>query len=102
MGKERKQIMKTKISLIAIAAIILFGLVGLTGYGQRQLPQRAPQTVWEYKVLYVPGNRTMSEKVMNEFGAQGWELITYQAINNEGGTIGAGNYFFKRARTIQQ
>jgi hypothetical protein len=94
--------MKTKIRLMAVVAIIIFGLVGWTGYGQRQLPQRAPLTVWEYKVLYVPGNRNMSEKTMNEFGAQGWELITFQAINNEGGTIGAGNYFFKRARTIQQ
>jgi Domain of unknown function (DUF4177) len=103
MNKERKQMMKTKVRLIAIAAIILFGLAGWTGYGQRQpLPERAPRTVWEYKVLYVPGIRNMSEKLMNEHGAQGWELITFQAINNEGGTIGAGNYFFKRARTIQQ
>ncbi len=94
--------MRTKIRLIAVVAIFLFGLVGWTGYGQRQqLPERAPRTVWEYKVLYVPGVRNMSEKLMNEHGAQGWELVTYQAINNEGGTMGAGNYFFKRARTIQ-
>lgn len=91
--------MKTKIRLIAVVAIVAFGLVGWTGYGQR--PQRVAQTIWEYKVLYVPGVRTMSEKAMNDLGAQGWELVTYQAINNEGGTIGAGNYFFKRARTSQ-
>ena len=91
--------MKTKIRLIAIVAIVLLGLIGLTVYGQKQ--QRATQTNWEYKVLFVPGIRNMSEEMMNKLGAQGWELVTYQAINNEGGTIGAGNYFFKRARASQ-
>lgn len=91
--------MRTKIWLIVISAALLFGLVGWTSFGQR--PQRAPQTTWEYKVVYVPGIRNASEKAMNELGAQGWELVAFQAINNEGGTIGAGNYFFKRARTGQ-
>ena len=88
--------MKTKIRLVGIAALVLCGLIVLTGFGQRS--QRTTQTAWEYKVVYVPGNRNMSEKMMNEFGAQGWELVTFQAINNEGGTIGAGNYFFKRVK----
>ena len=88
--------MKAKAWFLLIAAIILFGLVGWTGFGQRQ---RTPQQTWEYKVIYVPGARNLSEKAMNEMGAQGWELVTFQAINNEGVTIGAGNYFFKRART---
>ena len=91
--------MKTKILWIAVVALVVFGLVGWTGYGQR--PQRAAQTTWEYRVVYVPGVRNMSEKAMYELGSQGWELVTFQAINNEGGTIGAGNYFFKRARTSQ-
>ena len=89
--------MKTRIWLVVIVAAILFGLVGWTGFGQRA--QRTTQTTWEYKVVYVPGARNLSEKAMNDMGAQGWELITFQPINNEGGTIGAGNYFFKRART---
>jgi Domain of unknown function (DUF4177) len=91
--------MKTKVWLVGIVAAVVFGLVGWTGYAQRQ--QRTPQTTWEYKVLFMPGVRNMSEKTMNELGAQGWELVTYQAINNEGGTMGAGNYFFKRARHNQ-
>lgn len=91
--------MRTKVWFTGIVAAVVFGLVGWTGYGQKQ--QRAPRTIWEYKVLYVPGVRNMSEQTMNEHGAQGWELVTYQAINNEGGTIGAGNYFFKRARPSQ-
>ena len=89
--------MKPRIWLIVIVAAVLFGLVGWTSFGQRA--QHAAQPAWEYKVVYVPGARNLSEKAMNEMGAQGWELITFQAINNEGGTIGAGNYFFKRART---
>jgi len=88
--------MKTNIRLIGIAAVILCVLIVLTAFGQRS--ERTPQTVWEYKVVYVPGNRSMSEKMMNEYGAQGWELVTFQAINNEGVTIGAGNYFFKRVK----
>jgi hypothetical protein len=88
--------MKTNIRLIGIAALILCGLIVLTAFGQR--PQRTPQTAWEYKVVYVPGNRNMSEKTMDEYGAQGWELVTFQPINNEGVTIGAGNYFFKRVK----
>ncbi|HKC64674.1 MAG TPA: DUF4177 domain-containing protein [Pyrinomonadaceae bacterium] len=88
--------MKTKVWFLLIAAAVLFGLAGWTGFGQRQ---RTAQQTWEYKVVYVPGARNLSEKAMNDMGAQGWELITFQAINNEGGTIGAGNYFFKRART---
>ena len=91
--------MRKKLLLIAVAATILCGLIGLTVFGQR--PQREPRVNWEYKVVYVPGVRNMSEKTMNELGFQGWELVTFQAINNEGGTIGAGNYFFKRARYIQ-
>ncbi|HEX8708445.1 MAG TPA: DUF4177 domain-containing protein [Pyrinomonadaceae bacterium] len=90
--------MRSRVWLI-IAAAILFGLVGWTGYAQRQ--QRTGQTTWEYRVVYVPGARNLSERTMNELGAQGWELITFQAINNEGVTIGAGNYFFKRARASQ-
>ena len=88
--------MKKKVWLISVVAAVLFGLAGWTGYGQKQ--QRVAQTTWEYKVVYVPGVRNMSEGTMNTLGAQGWELVTFQAINNEGGTIGAGNYFFKRAR----
>ena len=91
--------MKKKVWLPCIAALVLFGLVGWTGFGQRS--QSALLIKWEYKVMYLPGARNLSEEALNKMGAQGWELITFQAVNNEGGTIGAGNYFFKRARTNQ-
>ena len=92
--------MRAKVWFTGIVAAVLFGVVGWTGHGQRP-QQRTPQSVWEYKVVYVPGVRSMSEKTLNELGGQGWELVTFQALNNEGGTIGAGNYFFKRARSGQ-
>lgn len=88
--------MRAKVWFTVIVAAVLFGVVGWTGYGQKTQQQRAPR--WDYKVVYVPGVRSMSEQTLNELGAQGWELVTFQALNNEGGTIGAGNYFFKRAR----
>jgi hypothetical protein len=90
--------MKTKVWFLGVAALILFGLAGWTGFGQRA--QRTPLT-WEYKVMYMPGARNLSEQGMNKMGAEGWEFVAFQAVNNEGGTIGAGNYFFKRARTNQ-
>jgi hypothetical protein len=94
--------MKTKTLAAGILAAIILCVVGWTGFAQRQQSSRGPgQTAWEYKVVYAPGARNLSEKAMNEMGAQGWELVTFQALNNEGGTIGAGNYFFKRARAAQ-
>jgi hypothetical protein len=87
--------MKTKVWTIVIVAAVLFGLAGWTSYGQKQREERM---TWEYRVVYAPGARNISESTMNQLGSQGWELVTFQAINNEGGTIGAGNYFFKRAR----
>lgn len=94
--------MKTKYWLIGIVAAVLIGVAGWTSYAQRT--QRVPQPpaeyrppVWEYKVVYVPGARQLSEAMMNKLGAEGWEFVAFQTINNEGGTIGAGNCYFKRA-----
>lgn len=89
--------MKTRIWLVAIVAVVLFGLVGWTGFGQRT--QRAAQAAWEYRVVRVWDPRPLPEAVLNDMGAQGWELIIFQPINKEGTTSGAGSYLFKRART---
>lgn len=97
--------MKMKIWLIGILAVLLIGVVGWTSYAQRQrIPQALAEDrrpVWEYKVVYVPGARQLSESMMNKLGADGWEFVAFQTINNEGGTIGAGNCYFKRARSIR-
>lgn len=87
--------MKKRLRLILLATVLLLTVVGWTSYGQRQ---RATQTNWEYKVVFAPGARAMTEKMLNDLGAQGWELVTFQQINQEGVTIGAGNYYFKRVK----
>ncbi len=86
--------MRAKACLIA-ATLIFFGIMGWTGYGQRQRPS---QPGWEYKVVYLPGARNMTESALNELGSQGWELVTFQPFNREGVTIGAANYYFKREK----
>jgi hypothetical protein len=87
--------MKNKAWLM-LAALLLLGLIGWTVNGQRQRP--AAQAEWEYKIIYVPGARGLSEKALNDMGAQGWELVVFQQVNLEGGTIGAGNLYLKRLK----
>ncbi|MBD0373664.1 MAG: DUF4177 domain-containing protein [Pyrinomonadaceae bacterium] len=87
--------MKRKAWLVG-AAVLIFGVAGWTVSGQRTRP--AAQIEWEYKVVYVPGVRMMSEKALNDLGAQGWELVTFQQLNQEGVTIGAGNFYMKRLK----
>lgn len=86
--------MRSRVGLI-IAVLGLCVLLGWTSYGQRQRPSLSR---FEYKIVYVPGVHDMAEKTLNELGSQGWELVSFQQINLEGRTIGAGNYYFKRAR----
>ena len=81
---------------LALAAILIFGLAGWTVSGQRTRP--AAQAEWEYKVVYVPGARQLSEKALNDLGSQGWELVTFHQLNQEGVTIGAGNLYLKRLK----
>jgi hypothetical protein len=84
---------------LALAAVLVLGFAGWTVSGQRTRPA---QTEWEYKIVYVPGARMMSEKALNELGSQGWELVTFHQLNQEGGTIGAGNFYLKRLKQGRQ
>ena len=86
--------MRTKLWLIVVVVLFLCA-TGLRGYGQRE---RTPQVGWEYKVVYIPGVRSSAEKTLNDLGAQGWELVAFVQLNQEGVTIGAGNYYFKRLK----
>lgn len=85
---------------LMLAAVLVLGAIGWTASGQRQRP--APPAEWEYRIVYVPGVRGMSEKALNEMGAQGWELVTFQQLNQEGVTIGAGNLYLKRLKQSRQ
>ena len=87
--------MKRKACLLLVI-VAVFGLIGWTVSGQRQRPPA--QIEWEYKIIYVPGVRSMSENALNELGSQGWEMVTFHQINREGGTVGAGNFYLKRLK----
>jgi hypothetical protein len=87
--------MKRK-AYLALAMILMLGVLVWTVSGQRQ--RTAAQTEWEYKIVYVPGARHMSEMKLNELGAQGWELVAFLQLNQEGMTIGAGNFYLKRQK----
>ena len=83
--------MKSKTHLIVILIVLtLLGLVGWTASGQRR---KVSQDMWEYRIVYTND----PEKILNELGAQGWELVTVQPIQDEyKGCSGA--YYLKRAK----
>ena len=55
-------------------------------------------TAWEYKVFKLgPSSANLGEKVLNEYGDLGWELVFFQP-NGEQAYPGEGTYFLKRTR----
>ena len=89
--------MKTKLSLL-LAAVALLCLVGWTVYGQKQT---APKVSWEYSVTRF-NNSLEASGQLNEFGKQGWELVSVtevgSTINQQGGSGGSVTVYLKRAR----
>lgn len=89
--------MKTKLNLL-IAAVVLLCLVGWTIYGQKQTPAKVS---WEYHVTGFNNWLEASGK-LNEFGSQGWELVSVTEVgsttNQEGGHGGSVTVYLKRAR----
>jgi len=82
---------KNKSALVAFTILFLC-LLGWNSYGQKtRMPDVTPKpTAWEYKVVQVD-----SEEKFNTLGAQGWELVAFEGIEQ-------GSYFrncvFKRAK----
>lgn len=58
------------ISVFLIVLCLL--LVGWTAYGQKAKISRA---AWEYKMVIVSRSSNQAQTIMNENGAEGWELI---------------------------
>ena len=81
--------MKKGVSL-SLALIVLLCVAGWTSYGQRRNPAR---TVWEYKSVGQNQTGFRGDETLNEFGAQGWELVS-SAGNDSSGII----YTFKRPK----
>jgi hypothetical protein len=69
------KIMKLKkYTLLVIATIALFGLVGWSGYAQKKSSNRV---AWEYKEVV-----KLSEPQVNVLGAEGWEMIGFSVDSN--------------------
>ena len=70
--------MKTKLLAASIVLLLLLQFSSiLHAYAQKQ---KANQTVWEYKIVYVNPTNTGndSQEVLNRHGLEGWELTSFQ------------------------
>jgi len=87
--------MRSRLVLIAILAVVtILGLIGWTGYGQKQQPSK---NTWEYKTVYIGSPPYPPENWLTEAGSQGWELVLATTDIQSGNTT-AKTYFFKRAK----
>jgi hypothetical protein len=74
--------MKTKMFLLICGvAVACLMFVAATNYGRRAAPRR---TTWEYKISF----DNPSEKVINDLGAEGWEIAG----------VGPDRVYFKRPK----
>jgi lipopolysaccharide export system protein LptC len=77
-----------RLLLVAVAAALLLCAAGWTGSAQRQ----TSPTSWEYKSTPASYYGRPDDRLLNELGAQGWELI---GVNQDGSVT---YYFFKRPK----
>jgi hypothetical protein len=84
--------MKIKYSWLS-ALILMLCFLGLTIYGQKQTPAR---TTWEYKSLFSTSGDLAY--VLNDLGAQGWELVTIDMSTSDTNGLKGKTYYLKRAR----
>jgi hypothetical protein len=88
--------MKAKFQwLIVVAAAALFCLAGWTGRAQVQGTHSGARVTWEYKTIQ--GSRALRDDQLNDMGAQGWELVTFDDGERGNGSY-PGTYYFKRAK----
>lgn len=74
--------MKNKILLAVLSAVCLLTLAFQIRTAQK----------WEYKVEY---HGTISERKLNELGAEGWELVSTE-ISIKNGDSNVTSFYFKR------
>src|SRR5215475_5302407 len=96
--------MKVRASLVVITGVIsLLLLIGWASHGQEKT---TPKATWEYKLVtgggVGPFEADRTEKMLNDLGAQGWELVSAQPysqqfVTNQGSkTVTRYDYYFKR------
>ncbi len=62
------------------------------------MDMNANQTRWEYKIVKLgPSSSNSSEALLNELGAQGWDLVAFQPSSGRA-YPGEGSYTLKRPR----
>jgi hypothetical protein len=79
--------MRSKILLLSLFSLLFVGAWTL----------RPIATTWEYKVVSLKVDSKIEAK-LNEFGSQGWELVSYSDYISNGTGSDAGIYHFKRAK----
>jgi hypothetical protein len=83
--------MRTKYPWL-LAMIVMLCLLGFNIHGQKQSSGR---TNWEYKAVFSSGS---VEYVLNDLGAQGWELIAIDVNSSDKNGSKGTMYYLKRSR----
>jgi len=87
--------MRSRLVLIAILTVVtILGLIGWTGYGQKQQPSK---NTWEYKTVYLETNPPPPEDWLTVEGSQGWELVSVVTDIQSGNTT-LKTFYFKRGK----
>ena len=84
--------MKTKCRWL-LALILMLCFLGLTIRGQKQSLSR---NNWEYKSVF--STSASLEYVLNDLGAQGWELVAIDVNSADKNGLKGTTYYLKRAR----
>jgi hypothetical protein len=73
-------------------------MISKTPEAVRQTVTDMPAVGWEYKVVRVgPSGSLVSEAMLDEHGADGWELVAFQPMDQRA-YPGEGTFYFKRPR----
>lgn len=78
--------------LLIVMCLALLCVAGWTAYGQKA---KVSRQAWEYKLVIVPRGSDRAPIIMNENGADGWELIQARFPGNDGNDLAL---IFKRSK----
>ena len=84
--------MKTKYHWL-LAMIVMLCLLGFNIHGQKQSSSRIN---WEYKSVF--STSASLDYVLNDLGAQGWELVAIDVNRSDKNGFKGTMYYLKRAR----
>jgi len=88
--------MKERINKIS-AALTISLLVGFVWMGTNNFATAKGELKWEY-YTYEASTSGPSEKVLNELGNDGWELVAIDPKSPISGTLQSPRYVFKRPK----